>query len=207
MDSISKFFSISTSYRQEPNPVPQRHKLVFTLLEFEGSGNFEDLISLKSDLFKFLGFKPPAGMDDFPRVKYLDACEKYGVKELLHEHEEQLYKDYGDVVFLTHFPKEYSYWNMKLSDENKAISLKCDSIIGGQEAIGAAERSTNVDEMKTEFYTVEDGEYAKMMFSKFPEDRVKKELDDYLSLPFKGRMGGGIGLYRVMLGMRRAGLL
>ena len=205
--ALDKCFCISTSYRQEPKPVEGRHKLVFTLFEFEFGGDFEDLLKLKSDLFKFLGFKVPEGMDDFPRVRYLDACEKYGTKELDHAEEEKLYRDYGDVVFLTHFPKEFSYWNMKLSDEDKRISLKCDSIAGGQESIGAAERATSVDEMRQEFYAVEDGAYAQMMFDRFPETRVKKELDDYLSLPFSKRAGAGIGVFRIMQAMRRAGLL
>lgn len=36
-------FTVSTSYRNEPNPVPGRHKLIFPMFEFELPGGIKEL--------------------------------------------------------------------------------------------------------------------------------------------------------------------
>ena len=53
--SLTGLFCISTSYRQEPNPVEGRHDLVFPMFEFEAPGTFEDLKVLETDLVQYLG--------------------------------------------------------------------------------------------------------------------------------------------------------
>ena len=40
---VPGFFCISTSYRQEPNPIEGRHDLIFPMFEFEFPGYLEDL--------------------------------------------------------------------------------------------------------------------------------------------------------------------
>jgi hypothetical protein len=49
-------FCLSTSYRNEPNPIPGRHEKIFPLFEFEMKGNFEDLKKLEKELLMHLGF-------------------------------------------------------------------------------------------------------------------------------------------------------
>ena len=71
---------------------------------------------------------------------------KYTADELTASHEEDMYKEYGDVFFLTHFPYSTSpFWNMKRSDtpafKRTTSALKCDVIMGGMETIGSVERS------------------------------------------------------------------
>ena len=39
-------FCISTSYREEKNPIPGRHELIFPMFEFESKGTMEDLVAL-----------------------------------------------------------------------------------------------------------------------------------------------------------------
>ena len=75
------------------------------------------------------------------------------------------------------------------------------------ETIGSAERSCNPDEMRNFFETVSDGKYAQLLFDKFGKERVMAELDEYLSLDFHERFGGGIGVHRMARAMRLAGLL
>ena len=41
--SAEGFFCVSTSYRQEPNPVPGRHEVIFPMFEFEMHGGVEEL--------------------------------------------------------------------------------------------------------------------------------------------------------------------
>ena len=87
------------------------------------------------------------------------------------------------------------------------LANKCDVIIGGMETIGSAERATDVQEMKEQFYTISDGGYAKLLFDLFGKERVEKELIEFLTHPFRKRYGGGIGITRLISGMRKANLL
>lgn len=50
--NVPGFFCISTSYRQEPNPVPSRHETIFPLFEFEAKGDMDDLRKLESELIE-----------------------------------------------------------------------------------------------------------------------------------------------------------
>ena len=87
------------------------------------------------------------------------------------------------------------------------LANKCDVIMGGMETIGSAERATDVQEMKEQFYTISNGEYANLLFDLFGKDRVELELFKFLSHDFIPRYGGGIGVTRMISAMKRAGLL
>ena len=209
-------YCVSTSYRQEQNPLPGRHDVIFPMFEFESHGNFEDLIQLENDLCKHLGFKSKTERnmytEDFPGGLYQSVLAKYTGEELDAHHEEEMYQEYGDVFFLTKFPESTSpFWNMKISEERgpKDVKLanKCDVIMGGMETIGSAERATDVQEMKEQFYTISDGEYAKLLFNLFGKERVELELFKFLSHDFIPRYGGGIGVTRLISAMKRANLL
>ncbi len=214
---IAGCYCLSTSYRQEQNPVEGRHELIFPMFEFEAPGNFDDLLKLENDLLKHLGFKcdwnkAPYKDLDFPGGMYQSVLAKYTGTELDAHHEEEMYQEYGDVFFLTHFPESTSpFWNMKLGamdvkKENK-LANKCDVIMGGMETIGSAERGTDVDEMRNQFYTISEGEYSKLLFDLFGRERVETELDKFLSYDFFPRFGGGIGITRMISAMKRAGLI
>ncbi|SVD69619.1 uncharacterized protein METZ01_LOCUS422473, partial [marine metagenome] len=150
--------------------------------------------------------------EDFPGGFYQSVLAKYTGTELDAYHEEEMYKEYGDVFFLTHFPESTSpFWNMKLGDldvkKDKKLANKCDVIMGGMETIGSAERGTDVDEMRNQFYTISEGGYAELLFNLFGKDRVEAELDEFLSYDFVPRFGGGIGVTRLISAMKRANLL
>ena len=125
---------------------------------------------------------------------------KYTGSELDADHEEEMYQEYGDVFFLTHFPEFTSpFWNMKQNGDGTAA--KIDVIIAGQETIGSAERSSDVVEMREMFHTISDGQYADLLFGQFGRDRVEEELNNFLSLSFFPRVGGGIGRTRFIRAM------
>ena len=163
---VPGFYCLSTSYRQEQNPVEGRHELIFPMFEFEMPGTFDDLLKMESDLCTHLGFKTDHGrapLDgiDFPGGNYLSMCGKYTASDniLTDYHESLMYKEYGDVFFLTHFPYNTSpFWNMKKSptplSTGGECALKCDVIMGGMETIGSAERASDVDEMREQFHTI-----------------------------------------------------
>ena len=84
---------------------------------------------------------------------------------------------------------------------------KVDVILSGMETIGSAERGTDVDEMRKQFYTISEGGYAELLFNLFGKERVEAELDEFLAHDFKPRYGGGIGVTRMISAMKRANLI
>lgn len=191
---LAGVFCVSTSFRNEKNPIPGRHRIIFPMFEFEMKGGLEDLEKFETELLEYLGFGKEK---DFFFKTYDDLKDFYKVKELKAEHENKMVEDFGPVVFCKRFPSYTSpFWNMKRKD--KEYSEKIDVIIYGNETIGSAERSTNPEEMKEEFYTISDGKYAGLLFDLFGKDRVEKELNEFLALPFFPRCGGGIGMTRMI---------
>jgi aspartyl/asparaginyl-tRNA synthetase len=184
-------YCISTSYRQEINPIPGRHSLIFPMFEVEGKGDMGGLIKLESELLEYLGFDKPIEVD------YEDVCEEYGGVTILEdEHETRMWKEKGNVISLQNFPyRTNPFWNMK-EGVNKVFN-KVDVILYGQETIGSAERSCNVEEMRNNFYTIEGGGYSAKLFELFGKERVEKELEEFLSLEFFPRFGWGCGLTRL----------
>lgn len=193
-------FCISTSYREEKNPIPGRHELIFPMFEFESKGDINDLKKLESELLEHLGFENPI------EVNYEDVCKEYGnVSILENEHETKMWNEKGPVISLQNFPiRTNPFWNMKHNNEN--IFNKIDVILYGQETIGSAERSCDVEKMKEMFYTIENGGYANKLFELFGKDRVEKELNDFLNFTFFPRFGAGIGLTRLARAYEMANL-
>jgi len=198
------FFCLSTSFRNEPNPVPGRHDKIFPMFEFEIKGNMNELVLIEKELLEHLGF---GTTESFAEGDYDDIAKKYGVKELEHEHEAQLKKDYGPVFFLKNFPNHTSpFWNMK-QNKDGIHANKVDVILHGVETIGSAQRSNDIEEMRNQFYTISDGGYANILFSNFTKERVERELDDFLTFNFFERSGGGIGVTRLIKAMKLSSLL
>ncbi len=187
-------FCVSTSYRQEQNPVPGRHKLIFPMFEFESRGNLSDLEVLEAALLEHLGY---GRSTSFPRINYEDAARQYGVDDINSQVELKIAADYGRAVFLKNFPETTSpFWNMRRDGQGRAC--KIDVILDGMETIGSAERSCDAATMRKSFYSISDGGYAQKLFDLFGQDRVEAELEDFLKLPFVPRYGGGIGMTRLI---------
>jgi aspartyl/asparaginyl-tRNA synthetase len=184
-------YCISTSYRQEKNPISGRHELIFPMFEFESKGTMKDLLKLEEELLEYLGFDEPVN------TTYEGVCAEYGGVSILEdEHEQKMWKEKGSVVSLQHFPlRTNPFWNMQHG--TNGIFNKVDVIMYGQETIGSAERSCDVEKMKEMFYTIENGGYANKLFELFGKERVEKELEEFLSFEFFPRYGGGIGMTRL----------
>ena len=135
---------------------------------------------------------------------YLEWCEYFDLydgEELTHKHEEEMCKKWqGRVCMIKNFPNYTSpFWNMRQNGDGTAA--KIDVIISGQETIGSAERSDDTDEMWDMFHTISDGLYANLLYDKFGKNRVEKELKDFLDLDMIPRVGGGIGITRLLHAM------
>lgn len=189
------FFCVSTSYRQEPNPVEGRHETIFPMFEFEAPGDFDDLIALEVNLLQYLGFKDPM-------IKEYDSwCEYYKTKELTNEHEKMMGDEFG-VAMIIKFPNTTSpFWNMS-QHSNGTHAKKCDVILGGMETIGSAERSSDPAQMRNMFDTISEGGYANLLYDLFGKERVSAELDEFLKHDFVPRFGGGIGITRLISAMK-----
>jgi len=197
----SGFFCLTASYRDEPNPIPGRHHKVFPLFEMETKGTMDDMIKKWTELLHHLGYQ-----GEFPVVDYEEACKKYGVDEIDDEEEGFLNRDYGPVVFLARFPRRSNpFWNMKYSGND--LYAKVDVILSGQETLGSAERSCNNEEMLQMFNDLEDGEYKQHLYNRFSQERVDREVAEYLEYDMFPRFGGGLGVTRLIRSMELEGLL
>jgi aspartyl/asparaginyl-tRNA synthetase len=199
------YFCLSTSYREEPNPVEGRHDLIFPLFEFEMKGDMEALINLEKELLEYLGYN--RSLYPVRRYKYDDAATSYSTTELTHDHETQMY-DNGKqaIVILTDFPESTDpFWNMKRNKNWTA--KKVDIILSGQETFGSAERETDTNVMWDRFHSICNGAYKEKLISLFGEERTMKEIEDYLKLNFFPRSGGGIGMTRLIRSMKMENLL
>ena len=197
------YFSVSTSYRSEPDPVPGRHDLIFPMFEFECKGDMDDLVNLQKEILTHLGYDP----NNFYENDYEAIAEEYGVKELENEHEERLYKEKSPVAFIKNFPEFTSpFWNMKRNTENDT-GKKVDVILSGMETFGSAERECDKDIMRNRFETIMEGDYKRKLIQLFGEERVEAELKEYFELEFIPRVGTGIGLTRLIKSMEKEGLI
>jgi len=200
--SMPGLFCVTTSYRQEPEPQEGRHNLIFPMFEFEMHGTMSDLRHLEAALLRHIDF---GNKDPFIGNSYQAAAAHYGVKELTSEHEARIDKDFGHVYFLRDFPEFTSpFWNMRRDGD---IAKKIDVILHGIETIGSAERSTNSDEMRDRFHNISGGAYARQLYAKFTKERVERELEEFLSLNFFPRSGGGIGMNRWIRALKLSGLI
>ena len=203
-DRAPGYFCVSTSYRNEPNPVPGRHEIIFPMFEFELKGDMEEMLKMERELLTHLGFDEKT----MKEVDYRKTAEEYKVKELENSHEEQLCKENGPVVFLKDFPLETSpFWNMKLHDHDKTTAKKVDVLLWGMETIGSAQRSTDKQEMREQFHTISKGQYSGKLFELFTKERVETELDEFLDFDFFERSGGGIGMTRLIRAMKLSNLI
>lgn len=183
-------FCVSTSYRDEKQPIAGRHDKIFPMFEFEAKGNIYGLLELEAELLAYLGFKHPISVD------YDTLCKEYNTEILEDEHEGRMWREISNSVSLQNFPLRTSpFWNMK--HKGNDTFNKVDVILYGQETIGSAERNCDAAEMRELFHTISDGGYAAKLYELFGKKRVEAELEEFLALDFFPRYGGGIGITRL----------
>ena len=199
--NVPGFFCVSTSYRAEQDIVEGRHETIFPMFEFEFPGTIVELEEMEKELCEHMGFGNKHSVVDKDYAEWAEYFDLYGGEELSHKHEEEMCKRWqGRVCMIKNFPNSTSpFWNMRQNGDGTAA--KIDVIISGQETIGSAERSDDPKEMRDQFLSISDGMYANLLFEKFGQERVEKELDDFLSLDMIPRVGGGIGITRLLHAM------
>lgn len=193
-------FCITTSYRDEPNPIEGRHERIFPMFEFESHGDMNAMRQLEAELLEYLGFGRPEYRG------YEAMCQVYGCNTIEAEQEGKMCEAFGNVISLEYFPERSNpYWNMKYAGDG--LYNKIDVLLHSMETIGSAERETDKAGMRDRFYTQSNGGYAGKLFELFGRERVEVELEEYLKLPMFDRFGGGIGMTRMVRAMRLEGLI
>ncbi len=192
--SAKGFFCVSTSYRQEPNAIPGRHDIIFPMFEFEMPGSVDDLKAMEYELCEYLGF------GNITEKTYAEWQQHFGLGadiEMEAEHELKMEQEFGQAL-ITNFPELTSpFWNMARNDDGNTAK-KMDVILGGMETIGSAERSCDVDMMRDTFHSITGGAYSELLFKLFGKERVEAELEKFLEFDFFQRVGGGIGITRMI---------
>tara|TARA_B100000683_G_C12228764_1_gene448201 strand:- start:98 stop:616 length:519 start_codon:yes stop_codon:yes gene_type:complete len=164
------------------------------MFEFEMPGDINDLKAMEYELVDYLGFVKPT-------ERTYEAWQRHfelgADAELEAEHENKMYNEF-ETAMITDFPEFTSpFWNMSRYDSG-VHSKKIDVILGGMETIGSAERSTDVDMMRDTFHTITDGAYSNLLYELFGKERVEDELEEFLKFDFFPRVGGGIGMTRMI---------
>ena len=107
------YFTLTTSYRNEPRPVPGRHDLIFPMFEFEIKGDMNELINFEMELLEHLGFDKST----FKSGNWEDVAQRLGVDDIDHAAETRLGQE-TDVFFLKYFPRKTDpFWNMRMDGE------------------------------------------------------------------------------------------
>ena len=56
----------------------------------------------------------------------------------------------------------------------------------------------DIDQMRDTFHTITDGAYSNLLYELFTKERVEAELEKFLEFDFFPRVGGGIGMTRMI---------
>lgn len=142
---LGNVWTFGSSFRAEQR-VDDRHLTEFSLLELEFEGDFNHMLWMIEDIFcaMVLDFKPNLERP-FKRIKYEDAINNLGLTfgmDIRASDEEKLLKSNDNKpFFITHFPKDLKYFNMRVNDEDERVVNSADLILPhGGEAVGSAER-------------------------------------------------------------------
>ena len=147
---------------------------------------------MEYELCEYLGFDEPTEKTYYEWQRHFSYDG-----ELKAEHENKMFDEFGSTM-ITDFPEFTSpFWNMSRYEQGDT-SKKIDVILGGMETIGSAERSTDVEQMRDTFHTITEGAYANLLFDLFGKERVEAELEEFLKFDFFPRVGGGIGMTRMI---------
>lgn len=188
------------SFRAEER-ADDRHLTEFTLLELEFEGKFDFLLETIERLFSAMmcGTGIKIGLP-LKRVKYEEAIETLGLKwgmDMMSTDEQKLISlNNNQPMFITHFPKELKYFNMRVNDEDPMVVNSADLIlpIGGESA-GAAERECNPSRLTRRLQ--ESSMYVNYVARGGDKGAFDWYLNAYWDFDYPTHSGFGMGIDRV----------
>ena len=219
--SHNKVWTVITSSRAEAR-ADSRHLNQFQLLEFEHQGDFESMLyhiegTVKSmiacalasagDELEMLGRdrrEVANYLSPFNRITYTDAIGllegtplaiPWG-SDLTHNHELYLVEKLGSKpTFITHYPAEIKFFNMRVNRENPQVVNSADLIMPySGESVGSAEREDDYNILRKRLL-------ESNMFRMLSKRGVEiSEFEGYLKLVRENHLlhsGCGIGFSRI----------
>jgi asparaginyl-tRNA synthetase len=204
---LGNVWTFGSSFRAEER-ADDRHLTEFSLLELEFEGNFDVLLSTLEKLFVSMMQQMNALADvntprfsvPFKRLRYEDAVDSLGLTfgmDTTAIDEQKLVKENNDQpLFITHFPKELKYFNMRVNDEDPRVVNSADFILPkAGESAGAAEREFNPIKLRQRLLE------SSMMINYVSNGGDKNAFDWYLKAyqeyDYRLHSGFGMGINRV----------
>lgn len=218
---LEKVYAEIQSFRMEPD-ADDRHLTQFALFELEHQGDLDDLIEnitgvvtsavdnvifLDTEVHDTLGMSPE-WIDylrnlEFGRITYTEAVEALQSKfpnlawgdDLKADHEAELTAIYGPV-FVTHYPLEIKFFNMRQNTDDPRVVNSCDLLLPfSGESAGAAERETEHDTIEHRLKTSD--MYARLIELGGKDEDFAWYLDAHRDKDIPLHSGCGIGMARV----------
>jgi asparaginyl-tRNA synthetase len=213
---IPGVWTAGPSFRKEEKD-DGRHSSEFTLIEFEHVGDFDlllehiegtvlsmvrcalrtapnDLAQVGADMAALKALKAP-----FIKVRYEDLLEQHGLAfgDDIPSSVERDLTTKGFPVFITHYPVEIKFFNMRNNPEDQRVVNSADLILPhGGEAVGSAERINEAEMLREKLAT------SRMMDQLRRKGVGTNAFQWYIDCVAKNKpalhSGCGIGLGRVM---------
>jgi len=204
---LGNVWTFGPSFRAEEK-ADDRHLTEFSLLELEFEGDFDKLLSTLERLFVSMlqevntlpGVIMPRVAIPFKRIRYEDAIESlgltFGMDTTSVDEQELVKENKNQPLFITHFPKELKYFNMRVNDKDPRVVNSADFILPkAGESAGAAEREFNTIKLRRRLLE------SAMMINYAANGGDKHAFDWYLNAyqeyKYKLHSGFGMGINRV----------
>jgi len=206
----NKVWTFGPSFRAESR-VDSRHLVEFSLLELEFKGDFERLLNVIEELFMAMmektyslpignmihiaDLKPP-----FKRYTYEEAINllnlNWGMDITSVDENHLLKQNNNQPYFITHFPIELKYFNMRQNPEDSRVVNSADFIVPyGGECVGAAEREYKHIRLLQRLKS--SSMYTNLVASGGDPHSFDWYLDAYKEYKYKLHSGFGMGLNRI----------
>ena len=215
---LGRVYAEIQSFRMEPD-ADDRHLCQFSLFEIEHLGGLDELIGHVSGIVQAAAREVAARCEDdlalfgrnagdlqsltFGRITYDDAISLLANEfpdlawgdDLTAVHEEAIVRHIG-ACFVTHYPKDIKFFNMKENDEDPRIVNSTDLLLPkAGESAGAAEREHEhakiVDRLRTSAM------YETLLRNGASDEDFAWYLDAHLDREIPLHSGAGIGMARV----------
>lgn len=215
---LGKVYAEIQSFRMEPD-ADDRHLCQFALFEIEHLGDLDDLVTNISGIVQAaarevvrscatelaLFGRDPRALTElaFARVTYSDAVEmllpdfpdlQWG-DDLVAEHEAELVTKLGPC-FVTHYPRDIKFFNMKENDEDARVVNSTDLLLPfAGESAGAAEREHEHQRIVDRLH--ESSMYERLIANGATDVDFAWYLDAHRDRDIPLHSGAGIGMARV----------
>jgi asparaginyl-tRNA synthetase len=204
-----KVWTFGSSFRAEPR-ADNRHLTEFSLLELEFEGDFDLLLNTIEEMFTAMVDRVFAELSPrvrcmklkhpFKRLKYEDAIAElglsFGMDTTSVDEKKLLANNDNQPMFITHFPRELKYFNMRVNDDDSRIVNSADFLLPyGGESAGAAEREYNAIRLRQRLY--ESGMWSQFLANGGDKQAFDWYLDAYHRYNYELHSGFGMGINRV----------